>query len=379
MRLDEGTGPRMRRFSLFSPSSIPAHHRGMPDLSLVMIARNEARCIQRCLLSVRAHVDAMVVLDTGSSDGTGEIARRAGARVETFAWCDDFSAARNAALEHADADWSLVLDADEWLVEGADALQALRTQTPSYIGVLRVDNFYGVDGAHASRSASWLSRVLPRGARYEGRIHEQPAAHWPRRRLHAIVQHDGYMDAAMRDKQGRNEALLRRALAERDDAYLHYQLGKDLELRTRFADAWPHYERALHDAARTDPWRHDLVLRALFTLKQLGRHAQAVSLADAEMPAFGDSPDFCFALGDLLLDWAAHDASRGALLVPMIESAWQRAVAIGERPDLPDSVHGRGSFLAAHNLAVLYEGLRRSDQARHWREREQAMRAAAVV
>jgi len=349
----------------------------MPGLSLVMIARNEARCIERCLLSVRAHVDEMFVLDTGSTDGTPELARRAGARVERFAWCDDFSAARNTALERANAEWALVLDADEWLVDGAAALQALRAHTPSYIGVLRIDNLYGCDAAHASRSVSWLSRVLPRGARYEGRIHEQPAARWPRRRLDVIVQHDGYMDAAMRDKQGRNEALLRRAVLEQPgDAYLHYQLGKDLELRARFADAWPCYQRALHGASLEDPWRHDLVLRTLFTLKKLGQHAQAVALAESEMPRFGDSPDFCFTLGDLLLDWAAHDASRGPDLVPLIESAWQRAVTIGERPELPDSVHGRGSYLAAHNLAVLYEGLRRTEQARHWREREHAMRGA---
>ncbi|MCW5657898.1 MAG: glycosyltransferase [Burkholderiaceae bacterium] len=352
----------------------------MLGLSLVMVARNEARCIERCLTSVRAHVDAMLVLDTGSIDGTPEMARRHGARVEHFAWCNDFAAARNAALAHADADWSLVLDADEWLVDGASALQMLRTQEPSYIGVLRVDNLYGPDAEHASRSASWLSRVLPRGARYEGRIHEQPSARWPRRRLAAVVLHDGYMDAAIRDKQGRNEALLHLALRERpDDAYLHYQLGKDLELRRRFGEAWPHYQRALAGAACSDPWRHDLVLRSLFTLKKLSRHGEAVALAEAEMPAFGDSPDYCFALGDLLLDWAAHDPSRAAGLVPLIESAWQRAVAIGERPELPDSVHGRGSFLAAHNLAVLYDGLRQPERAHHWREREQTMRAAAIL
>jgi len=78
-----------------------------------MIARDEARCIERCLDSVRAHVDAMLVLDTGSRDATPEIARRAGARVAHFGWCDDFAAARNAALRAADADWALVLDADE--------------------------------------------------------------------------------------------------------------------------------------------------------------------------------------------------------------------------------------------------------------------------
>jgi glycosyltransferase involved in cell wall biosynthesis len=213
----------------------------MPGLSLVMIARNEAHCIERCLWSVREHVDAMFVLDTGSTDGTPDIARRAGARVESFDWCDDFGAARNAALQRADADWALVLDADEWLVDGAAALLALRGEPPLYIGVLRVDNLYGVDAAQASRSASWLSRVLPRGARYEGRIHEQPQSHWPRRRLDVTVLHDGYLDAAMRRKQGRNDALLRRALAEQPhDAYLHYQLGKDLELRGAFDGALPH-------------------------------------------------------------------------------------------------------------------------------------------
>ena len=351
----------------------------MPGLSLVMIARNEARCIERCLSSVRPHVDAMFVLDTGSTDGTPEIARRCGARVESFDWCDDFSAARNAALQRADADWALVLDADEWLVDGAGALLALRGEPPLYIGVLRIDNLYGADVAHAARSASWLSRVLPRGARYEGRIHEQPSTHWPRRRLDVTVLHDGYLDAAMRGKQGRNEALLRRALAERpEDLYWHYQLGKDLELRGRYADALPHYQCAHRGAQRADPWRHDLVLRLLFTLKKLGRHAQAIEIADGEMAGLGDSPDFCFTLGDVLLDWAAHDATRGAELVPLIESAWQRAVAIGERPELPDSVQGRGSYLAAHNLAVLYSGLRDTEQARVWREREHQMRAAAA-
>src|SRR6185369_8334423 len=112
--------------SRFAEATGRAHDRRMAKLALVMIARDEARCIERCLDSVRAHVDEMLVLDTGSSDGTPEIARRAGARVASFAWCDDFAAARNAALALADADWSLVLDADEWLVSGAAALRALR-------------------------------------------------------------------------------------------------------------------------------------------------------------------------------------------------------------------------------------------------------------
>jgi len=348
-------------------------------LALVMIARDEARCIERCLRSVQPHVDHMFVLDTGSADATPQLAQRAGAQVGHFAWCDDFAAARNAALraaEAAGAAWSLVLDADEWLIDGG-ALKALRSRVPDFVGVARVDNLYGADEAGAARSIGWISRVLPRGARYEGVIHEQPDARWPRQRLPLTIGHDGYLDAPMRGKRGRNARLLQRALDDApDDPYLHYQLGKDHELQARFDRALPHYQRAQARVTPADPWRHDLMLRLLFTLKRLRLFEEAQQFAQTQLDAFADSPDYCFALGDLLLDWAAHAPARAAELLPLIETAWQRAVAIGERPELPDSVAGRGSFLAAHNLAVLYAGLNRTGEAALWREREHTMRAA---
>ena len=95
------------------------------------------------------------------------------------------------------------------------------------------------------------------------------------------------------------------------------------------------------------------------------------------MPRWPDSPDFFFTLGDLLLDWAAAEPARGAELLPMIESSWLRALEIGERPELQDTVRGRGSFLAAHNLAVLHASLGDDAEAARWREREAAFRAAA--
>ena len=65
----------------------------MSSIALVMIARNEARCIARCLDSVRGCVDEMWVLDTGSADATAAIAQAHGARVAPFVWCDDFARA----------------------------------------------------------------------------------------------------------------------------------------------------------------------------------------------------------------------------------------------------------------------------------------------
>lgn len=84
-------------------------------LSLCMIVKNEAATLPKCLNSVRKVVDEMVVLDTGSIDRTPNIAQQVGAKVHHFKWCNDFSAARNAALKYVTGDWILVLDADETL------------------------------------------------------------------------------------------------------------------------------------------------------------------------------------------------------------------------------------------------------------------------
>ena len=84
-------------------------------VALAVIARNEEEFIAGCLDSARAFVDEIVVLDTGSTDRTIEIARAHGARVEHFTWCDNVGAARNAAVDAVTADWVLMLDADEIL------------------------------------------------------------------------------------------------------------------------------------------------------------------------------------------------------------------------------------------------------------------------
>ncbi len=82
-------------------------------LSLSMIVKNEEQHIAKCLMSVKPVVDEIIVVDTGSTDRTKEIALVFGAKVYDFEWAEDFSAARNYALEKASGQWILSLDADE--------------------------------------------------------------------------------------------------------------------------------------------------------------------------------------------------------------------------------------------------------------------------
>ncbi|NCT81788.1 MAG: glycosyltransferase family 2 protein [Comamonadaceae bacterium] len=342
-------------------TAVPSPHR----LALVVIARDEAARIGRLLDSVRPWVDEMLVLDTGSRDDTARVASEHGARVAHFAWCDDFAAARNHALALAGADWHLVLDADEWLIEGGEALRALRDTPPDFVGALRLrDRFEQAPGRQAEASA-WLSRVLPGPVRYAGRVHEQPQHRLPLRRLPLVVGHDGYVAERLADKRGRNRRLLERALAESpDDAYLSYQLGKDCAVYDEHEAAEAAFARAAAlPGAAAAPWWLDLVTRRLFGLKCLGRHADAVDFAQSQMQAGAESPDFFFALGDLLLDLAASQPAQAGELLPMAEAAWRRCLELGERPEQTGAVAGRGSFLAAHNLAVVLDGTDRAAEA----------------
>ena len=84
-------------------------------IGLSMIVRDQAELLRRCLESAREATDEIVVADTGSSDGSREVAREFGARVVEIPWRDDFAEARNRALAEMQSSWVLSLDADEML------------------------------------------------------------------------------------------------------------------------------------------------------------------------------------------------------------------------------------------------------------------------
>jgi hypothetical protein len=340
------------------------------SVGLVVIARNEEHRIARLLGSLVHRVEAVLVLDTGSDDRTAEQARRYGARVADYAWDEDFSAARNTALNLASADWHLVLDADEWLIDGGEFLEQLRHTSPDFVGQILLEDHGATDGTNAGTTRNWLSRLLPGHVRYQGRIHEQPVHQLPVRRTPLRVGHDGYSPQALAAKRGRNRRLLERALEEQpEDAYLMYQLGKDASVYAEhtLADRW--FRTAWPRVALQAPWRTDLLVRWLATLKHLGRHAEGARLAEAETLTSAHSPDFHFTVGDLMLDWTAAAPESALQLLGQAEQAWRRCLEIGEQPDQPGAVQGRGSHLAAFNLALVLEGTGRGAEAAELRRR----------
>ncbi len=208
----------------------------MPRLTLCMIARDEEQMLPGCLESVKGIVDEIVLVDTGSRDRTMEVARRHGARVYERPWDDDFAAARNEALAHAQGDFVLQLDADERLAPGAGrAIRKALRDSALNVGMLRLHNTSAV-GAPPGEVLSGRARLgnampLPRlmrrvhGLEYEGLVHET-VDEWAVRNgfgpsyVDADIIHLGAVPGyrISRGKVERNLALLRRRCAREPDS-----------------------------------------------------------------------------------------------------------------------------------------------------------------
>jgi glycosyltransferase involved in cell wall biosynthesis len=161
-------------------------------ISLCMIVKNEENDLERCLRSVKAIVDEIIVVDTGSSDNTKEIAKKFEAKIFDFKWNNSFADARNFSLSKATGQWILVLDADE-VISTVDrerlrrvVLDAGSTQiayamiTRNYISSTAAVGWISNDGTYAAEEAGsgWVPsekvRLFPNDnrIRFVGPIHE---------------------------------------------------------------------------------------------------------------------------------------------------------------------------------------------------------------
>jgi len=208
-------------------------------LSAALIVRDEEAHLGPCLETVSPLVDEVVVVDTGSTDRSVEIAVRHGARVFEESWRDDFAQARNAALERASGDWILYVDADERAFANGDLREAL---SPPDLLAARVPF------RASSRLTPYLEHRLFRNRpdlRFRGVIHETivPALREVVEReglrvgiAPLTIEHLGY-EGDLRAKHRRNLPLLRRAVATAPQRlYLWHELG-EAELALGDADA----------------------------------------------------------------------------------------------------------------------------------------------
>jgi tetratricopeptide (TPR) repeat protein len=338
-------------------------------LSLCMIVKDEEEMLPGCLEAVRDAVDEMIVVDTGSSDRTAEIARSFGAKVIDFPWNGSFADARNVSLDAATSDWVMYLDADEHMIpEDAEALRELLSRTWREAFYLVETNYTGGDEAgtavthHALRL--WRNRS---NYRFEGRIHEQKSHTMPTylaerfETSNVRIRHYGYLRSriASKDKSRRNIELLEIEARENPSPFNDYNLGSEYLALNEPARAREHFDKAWEVLRQDQRWQGagyaPMLMARVVTARRGAGDLDAAREAIAE--GLQIYPDHT----DLVLEQALCAQAEGDLRAAA-ELA-RRCTEMGDAPTRYAATVGSGTFLAMTVLAEVEQAQGRPDVA----------------
>lgn len=232
---------------------------GNIPVSVCIIAKNEERYIENCLKHLLMSGMEIVVVDTGSTDRTREIAMKYTDQVYDFEWINDFAAARNFAASKAHNNWILVLDCDEY-IQNLDekALRICMQQHIRHVGMLELHNMKTLENGEKTYHVDQVPRFYNRNFfEYRFRIHEQIT---PKNQtnlsqvrlltysLPCFAEHHGYdiSPEEMQIKQQRNLELLKSSIGETPfDDYLYFQMGQSYFVLEDYETAVLCYEKCL--------------------------------------------------------------------------------------------------------------------------------------
>lgn len=338
----------------------------MVDISLCMIVRDEEANLGKCLESIAGYMDEIIIVDTGSTDLTKEVAHQYTDKVYDFTWVNDFSAARNYSISKAKNEYILVIDSDEILESiEIDKIKASILDHPFGIGrLLRINEFSreGNSYQYQERVNRLFSKKL---YRYEAVIHEQlvpigsesrtPYEYGNTYPIPLTIRHAGYEgDLTVRKrKTERNIELLKIALEKNpEDPYLLYQLGKSYYMEGNYPIACDYFGQALYfDLNPKLEYVQDMVENYGYALINAKRYETALLLLNV-YEEFAVTADFVYLAGLIYMNNGAfHEA------IEEFKKATTMSYA---------KMDGVNSYRALYNIGVIYECLGKLEVARDY-------------
>ncbi|MWC26685.1 glycosyltransferase [Paenibacillus sp. MMS18-CY102] len=217
----------------------------MITISLCMIVKNEEEVLARCLDSVADLVDEINIIDTGSTDGTKEIAARYTGRIFDFEWIDDFAAARNYSFEQATCSHIMWLDADDIVFEkDRKLLRELKEEMPADIDSIIMSYHLAFDQEGNAAAGARRNRIVRRekGYRWHNPIHEYLEVHEGQ----IYVSEAAISHKRMGDHSSRNMAIFQKKLlgnAEKLEGRNLFYYANELVDQGMHAEAVGHYEQ----------------------------------------------------------------------------------------------------------------------------------------
>lgn len=328
-------------------------------ISICMIVKNEENILEKCLMQLYPLGYEIIIVDTGSTDNSRQIALRFTDKVYDFTWTGNFSEARNYAIGKASREYILMIDSDEIVVSfDKDKLEELIHKNPDKIGRVLIISEYS-RGNESYRTSSRLSRLFSKNLYcYEGRIHEQVVpidGVLPGDIYDAPVNiHHGGYDGGIetrRKKTERNIELLLKELAdEGENPYTLYQLGKSYYMQEDYMAACQYFDKALYyDLDTRLEYVQDMVESYGYALINSEQYEKAMQLS-AIYDEFAVNADFVFLMGLIYMNNAKFTEAIGEFIKASRMSVYK--------------MDGVNSYRAYYNIGVIYECLGQKDKAR---------------
>jgi glycosyltransferase involved in cell wall biosynthesis len=295
-----------------------------PHVSLCVIVKNEEANLPACLASAADLVDEIIVVDTGSTDRTREVAASWSARVIDFPWVDSFAAARNECLRHATGDWIFWLDADDAIDEAnREVLRQLFAHLDQGMAAYMM-RCLCLSGHGESKSATMLGHArLFRNhpdVRWKFRVHEQilpsvVAAGGTVRWSDVVIRHMGYEDTVNeKQKHKRNLRLLHMENHEHpDDGFVLFYLGWTYLHLDMPQEALPMLWRSVSVSAQDVSYLNKLYFLLAKAYCALGQKPQAVQACRQGRALFPDDMELLYQEGMLLFEAGELPAAEACL------------------------------------------------------------------
>lgn len=326
------------------------------QVSLCMIVKDEEEYLPKCLASINDIVDEIVIVDTGSSDKTVEIAKNFGAKVYYFKWSNNFSEARNESLKYATKDWIFILDADDELtLESKENFKMLLSSELDEKAIYHFEtlSYYGSSIEKDNIAVNLNPRLFKnnRGIHYEGEVHNQLIS--SEGDYNAVckeikIHHYGYIDKRIvsKDKRNRNIYILNEQIKKNpNNGFAYFNLGNEYGALDDMNKALEYYYKAYESFNPRTGYSSLLILRIIISNLRLRHYDEALKFVDIGVLHYPECTDFYFYQALIL-----KELDRPTLQIKALE----KCIELGEPPSELKFVLGTWSYRAYYELGKIY-------------------------
>jgi hypothetical protein len=343
-----------------------------PSISLCMIVRNEERTLSGALASAKPWVSEMIVVDTGSTDRTREIALEHGAQLFEMVWPDSFAEARNESIRHANCDWIMCLDADERISESTgEAIGRLTSTAPETVGVFSFPEQNYLGGHPASR---FMHPKLFRnhcGFYFKNRAHEYLVSSGYETVMRGeTIDHSAH-DQSREGQVYRDERNRKLLLLDLKDDPENLSTLTHLARHVLFFDNDPlaaekYARRAINlnrasQVAMPPSGMQDCYLTSSIANTRMGNTALAAETVDEGLSLFPKSINLFFMKGELLAQAGEYELAKRVFM---------ECAKRGETGSFPPDAHmGFVGYQAYHNIGAMFAARSEYSEALIWFEK----------